>query len=79
MNRSNIETIVKDLAKQAINGYRENYKTMYDIHILAEGYWENRTEEEVERDTCADVGFNDYFNWCWDAMSLIQATEKEQA
>jgi hypothetical protein len=67
---SNIETIIKDLAKQAFNSYPEVYNSEFpekcaeSISELAKGYWDNRTEDEIERDENAGVDVNDYERWC---------------
>lgn len=37
---------------------------------VAEGYWENRTEEEIERDERNDVTLSDYIDWCRSELEI---------
>ena len=73
MQKQNVEQIIKDLATANFNLYPENYEVKYKKFCtgegnvvaqgIAEGYWYNRTEEEVIRDRNLSIIKADYEEW----------------
>jgi hypothetical protein len=77
MQKSNIETIIKELATYNAEAYPESYpfhvegksEACTGIESLANAYFDNRTEGEVERDEAAGVTIEDYTRWCNEAVN----------
>lgn len=61
--KNNIEVIVKELAQEAFHLYPDCYNDKEDLKELAESYWDNRSEYEVERDYSSNVVLGDYIKW----------------
>lgn len=80
MTRENIKTIIQDLFKQNLNAYPQDYPqnsagSYTDLAMLnavqtAWNYYDNRTEEETERDEAAEVYRLDYSNWCLEVLGI---------
>ena len=77
MTRNNIEQIIRDLFKDNFNAYPNDYlndlKHSYLATITtADGYWDNRTAAEEERDAAAGIIKNDYSTWCLVELKDLQ-------
>jgi len=88
MSFSRIAQIVQELAFANIKLYPENYpisdnqndynkEASENVETLADSYWENRTEGEVEIDKKAGVTQRDYLNFCLDALNEYSDEIKE--
>lgn len=83
MQKSNVETIIKELAKENARLYPESYpiengeftnEACTNFCELAKQYFDNRTEEEIERDeTCSTfpIDLEDYAKWCGEAINSV--------
>ena len=82
--RENIQNIIRDLAGENFTAYPECYPIengkltdicLNSLDVLAEMYWDNRAESEIERDFNAypdAVTIEDYKNWVlWKFESLM--------
>lgn len=79
MNKQNIEQIIRELFRQGYYTYRENYpkdnlKAINTTKEIAKMSWDNRTEDEIERDEQAGVTLQDYEQWC---VAELTALKKE--
>ena len=81
----NIQSIIRDLAIDNFNAYPECYPTslnqecLDNLDLLAESYWDNRTEEEIKRDENAisePVTLEDYKNWVLWCFEATLTTEE---
>lgn len=65
MKRDNIFSIIFDLSTDRFSIFPTFwFNACYDdLFNLAYEYWENRNEEEVDRDIAANVVFDDYKDW----------------
>jgi hypothetical protein len=68
MKRENIEQVIRELFRQNYSLYPDSYSDTPSAAIksaktVALGYWDNRTDEEIERDEQAEVTDQDYENW----------------
>jgi hypothetical protein len=72
MKRENIEKIIKELATQNFNRYPESYPIVLGLvtneaaetaQDLGKSYYQNRTEDEIERDEMNGVTEIDYVEW----------------
>ena len=59
MSRLQIRTIITDLVK----GYIKQFGVPHQPKELAGAYWDIRQDDEIERDTKADVMLLDYELW----------------
>lgn len=81
--RQNIQNIIRDLASENFSFYPECYpiengkptqECLDALDFLAESYFENRNEDEIERDQNANepVTIEDYKNWVlWRFLATI--------
>lgn len=79
MKKQNIEQIIRELFRQNFKAYPESYPDSIVLAIdaakeVANGYWNNRTEEEEQRDAEAQVTLQDYEQWC---VAELTALKKE--
>ena len=72
MNKSNIQTIIWDLATENFDLYPESYpiengvatgEALENLQSLAVGYFECRTELEVHRDAVYNLSESDYIEF----------------
>jgi len=68
MQKHNIEQIIKELFRENMRLYPEDYKTpkaaKFMTEATAKSYWENRNGYEEQRDKEAGVTKTDYKQWC---------------
>jgi hypothetical protein len=62
MKKENIKQIICQLFMQNYNAYGNTQDT--EVVAIAQEYWDNRLETEIERDNAAGVTCEDYINWC---------------
>jgi len=76
--KSNIENIIWDIASENAAMYPENFEisngefteeATTNMLVAAKGYFDNRTDSEIERDEDADVTLEDYAEWTKKAIS----------
>jgi len=60
MNKQNIEAIIIELASQLYSDANALEMSAWDV---AKGYFDNRLENEIERDERAGVEIFDYLQW----------------
>jgi hypothetical protein len=77
MNAQNIQQVVRDLFRQNYKLYPESYadsvvEAVTTAKEVAKGYWDNRTEEEEQRDAEAQVTLQDYENWCVQELTELK-------
>jgi len=80
MKKSNIEQIIKELARDNFRLYTESYplennlaslEACENLSELAMNYWNSRDESEIERDRAERVILADYFIWIQDAFNEL--------
>lgn len=81
MNRQNIEQIIRELFRYNYKLYPESYPTTIDglmteegticAQEVANGYYANRTQFEIERDEKAGVTEIDYVEWVMAELSAL--------
>ena len=79
MKIENIETIIRDLFRDNYRAYPESYKgaeKYRNAKVCAIGFWQNRTEDEINRDKEAEVVQDDYTNW---VLNELVIQEKQPA
>lgn len=69
MTKSRTEQVVRELFRDSFHGYPESYTDNLEdavdaAKVTAEGYFENRTEEEYESDSENGITLEDYQTWC---------------
>lgn len=77
MQKQNIEQIIRELFKQNYRLYPESYPDTVVAAVdaakeVANGYWDNRTEEEEQRDQQAGVTLQDYENWVTAELTALK-------
>jgi len=79
MNRSNVETIIQELARDNFNLYSDDYQiknneatseAMETAQDLGIRYFEHRNENEIERDDSLNITKIDYVDFVMDAFSV---------
>lgn len=80
MNKDNIKQIIVALFRDNVNAYPEHYSDSVVEGVetamqVAKGYWDNRTEDEFERDEKAGVTAQDYENWVVDELAQLKKAE----
>lgn len=77
MKKNNIAQIIKELAKENFGMYSECYPTenglatqecAENILTLAQAYYNERNEHEIQRDAENGVSLEDYAIWCQEAF-----------
>jgi hypothetical protein len=80
MNRQNISQIIRELFRENVRLYPEDYKVHADAINMAKesakSYWDNRNEIEIERDNEAKVTLQDYESWC---LAELEELKGQQA
>lgn len=81
MKKEDIETIIRDLFKQNFNAYPDHYlltpsglmssEGTTQAQEVAKGYWNERNEDEIERDEKAGVTEIDYVEWVMAELSEL--------
>jgi hypothetical protein len=79
MNKENVEQLIKQLTRECINAYPDAYPVNIDgtatdvasmaVADIASSYWENRNENEIERDENLNITESDYVEWCLETFS----------
>jgi len=69
---------VKNIATENFNTYSNDWLSDDDLQALADGFWENRTDLEIERDEKEDVTEDDYYNWVEEAFTSWFANNYEE-
>lgn len=82
MQKQNVEQIIRDLATANFNLYPEDYEIKDGLSTdeattnaqeLANSYWDQREEAEIERDENLDIIKTDYQDWVMSAYeSYVQ-------
>jgi len=75
--KTQIERIIKDLAYDNFKTYADMYPTFEgkateeatsNVKQLASNYYDNRTNEDIDRDEQYNVAEEDYQKWCLEAF-----------
>lgn len=73
MKTENIKQGIQELLRDNIRLYPAQYtpETYQDTAMtVAIGYYENRTEQEIERDAELEITVQDYIDWCLTEATL---------
>jgi 6-pyruvoyl-tetrahydropterin synthase len=87
MNRQNVKQIIQELARQNYNLYSDGFSynpkggalTQEEKGIaeaVAKGFWDNRTEDEIERDETLEITSEDYRHW---VVESVEETARGKA
>lgn len=86
MKIENVKQIIQELASENFEIYPESYpiednefsyEAAENMQELAKGYWDNRDENEIERDSDLGITLEDHY-YVWICEQAVESFEIEQ-
>lgn len=84
MDYNPVKRVIQELFRDNLQLYPEYYplNNLEQSHIVAkqvaQGYWKNRTDEEIERDTAEEITEADYIEFCYAELDEWIEEQKQE-